>query len=115
MTSGAMVGVWPAGESPRGVSETKGVRTESLRGVVLDYAFRRRAEREFEALLRAWCCWIQERGMDTLSIFTSPSSPGVELLRSLACEVEPFNMWTPGIAEPHDTRDHGLYVDPIYF
>jgi GNAT superfamily N-acetyltransferase len=115
MTSGAMVGVWPAGESLRVVSETKGVRTESLRGVVLDYAFGPGAEREFEALLRAWCGWIQERGMDTLSIFTSPSSPGVEILRLLAREIEPYNMWTPGIAEPPDAHDRGLYVDPIYF
>ena len=102
MTDRAIIGVWPAGESLRVVSETKGVRTESLRGVVLDYAFRPLSEGEFEALLRAWCGWIQERSMDTLSMFTSPSSPGVELLRSLAYEVEPFNMWTPGIAEPPD-------------
>jgi hypothetical protein len=97
------------------VSETNGVRSESVRGVVLDYAFRPGAEREFEALLRAWCGAIRQSGMDTLSIFTSPSSAGVEILRSLAREVEPFNMWTPGIAEPPDSRDHGLYVDPIYF
>jgi hypothetical protein len=115
MTGGAMVGVWPAGESLRVVSVTNGIRTESLRGVVLDYGFRPGAESEFEALLRAWCGWIQERGMDTLSIFTSPSSPGVEILRSLARAVEPYNMWTPGIAEPPDTRDRGLYIDPIYF
>ena len=115
MTDGAIVGVWPAGESLRVVSEGKGVRTESLRGVVLDYAFRPGAEGEFETLLRAWCGRIQESGMDTMSIFTSPSSPGVEILRSLAREVEPFNMWTPGIAEPPGTQEHGLYVDPIYF
>ncbi len=115
MTGDAMVGVWPAGESLRVVSETGGVRTESVRGLVLDYAFRPGAEREFEALLRAWCRSSHERGIDTLSIFTSPSSPGVDTLRPLAREIEPFNMWTPGIAEPPDTRDHGLYVDPIYF
>ncbi len=115
MTDGAIVGVWPAGKSLRVVSETNGVRTESLRGVVLDYAFKPGAEREFEALLRAACGWIHKSGMDTLSIFSSPSSPGVEVLRSLAREVEPFNMWTPGIAEPPDSQDHGLYVDPIYF
>ncbi len=115
MTSSAMVGVWPAGESLRVVSETNGRRTESLRGLVLDYAFMPGAEREFEALIRAWCGWIQQRGMDRLSIFTSPSSPGVETLRSLAREVEPFNMWTPGIAEPPAAGERGLYVDPIYF
>ncbi|MGC1189412.1 MAG: hypothetical protein WA861_02435 [Candidatus Binatus sp.] len=115
MTDGAMVGVWPAGESLRVVSETNGVRTESLRGLVLDYAFRPGAEREFEALLRAWCRSCHARGIDTLSIFTSPSSPGVETLRSLAREIEPFNMWSPGVAEPPDSPSRGLYVDPIYF
>jgi hypothetical protein len=39
---------------------------------------------------------IQERGMDTLSIFTSPSSPGVEILRSLARAVEPYNIVAAG-------------------
>ncbi len=115
MTERAMVGVWPAGESIRVVSVTNGKRSESIRGLVLDYAFIPGAEREFEALLRAWCGSIQQRGMDTLSIFTSPSSPGIETLRSLAREVEPYNMWTPGIAEGPDVREHGLYVDPIYF
>jgi hypothetical protein len=115
MTSRAMVGVWPAGESLRVVSEKNGVRTESSRGLVLDYAFRPGAEREFEALLRAWCGLLQERDIDALSIFTSPSSPGVAILRSLAREVEPYNMWTPGIAVPPDAENCGLYVDPIYF
>ena len=115
MTDNAMLGVWPAGESLCVVTETNGARTQSLRGLVLDYAFRPGAEREFEDLIRACCGSIQERRMDTLSIFTSPSSPGVATLRGLAREVEPYNMWTPGIVEPPGVRDHGLYVDPIYF
>lgn len=115
MTGAAMVGVWPAGDSLRAVSETRGVRTESVRGLVLDYAFKPGAEREFEAILRAWCASVRERGIDTLSIFTSPQSPGVELLRSLAREIEPFNLWTPGIGVPADAGERGLYVDPIYF
>jgi hypothetical protein len=115
MTERAIVGVWPAGESIRVVTVTNGKRTESLRGMVLDYAFMPGAEREFEALIRAWCGSIHKGGMDTLSIFTSPASPGVETLRTLAREVEPYNMWTPGIPEGPDAREHGLYVDPIYF
>ena len=115
MTEGAMAGVWPAGDSIRVVTEAGGVRTESSRGLVLDYAFKPGAEREFEALLRAWCGSIRERGMETLSIFTSPLSPGVELLRAIAREVEPFNLWTPGIAVPADAGERGIYVDPIYF
>ncbi|HKN02127.1 MAG TPA: hypothetical protein VJX23_16555 [Candidatus Binataceae bacterium] len=115
MTENAIVGVWPAGDSVKVVSESSGGRTESKRGMVLDYAFRPGAEKEFEKLLRAWCAILLGRGMETLSIFTSPASPGCALIRSLAREVEEFNMWTPGIAEPPDAADHGLYVDPVYF
>jgi GNAT superfamily N-acetyltransferase len=115
MTDGALAGVWPAGDSLRVVSETGGVRTESVRGVVLDYGFAPGAEGELESLLRAWCGWIGQRGMDALSIFTSPLSPGVELLRSLARDVETFDMWGPRVVDPVSTAEHGLYVDPIYF
>ena len=115
ITDRAIIGVWPAGESLCVVTETNGARTQSRRGLVLDYAFAPGAEGEFEALIRAWCGSTQQRGMDTLSIFTSPSSPGVEILRRLAREIEPYNMWTPGIAEGPGAREHGLYVDPIYF
>jgi GNAT superfamily N-acetyltransferase len=111
----ALVGVWPAGDSLRVVTETAGVRTESTRGMVLDYAFAPGAEDAFERLLRAWCGWLAGRGVDALSIFTSPASPGAGLLRALAGEVEAFDMWTPGIEAPADVVRHGVYVDPIYF
>ncbi|MGO9453109.1 MAG: hypothetical protein ACLQDV_19025 [Candidatus Binataceae bacterium] len=115
ITENAIVGVWPAGDSMKVVSESSGARIESKRGIVLDYAFRPGAEKEFENLLRAWCGVLPQRGMETLSIFTSPASPGCALIRSLARQVEEFNMWTPGIAEPPDAATHGLYVDPVYF
>ena len=115
LADGAVVGVWPAGDSLRVVSQTRGVRTESVRGVALDYAYAPGAEATFEALLRAWCGWLAARGMDRLSIFSSPPSPGADLLRGLAGEVEAFTMWTPGIDVPPDAEAHGLYVDPVYF
>ena len=115
MSEKALVGVWPAGDSLRVITETKGVRSESVRGVALDYAYAPGAEAAFEALLRAWCGWLAEQGMDRLSIFSSPPSPGVGLLRALAGEVEAFTMWTPGIEAPADAEARGLYIDPIYF
>ena len=115
MTSRAVVGVWPAGHSLKVVSESKGARSESRRGVVLDYGFMPGAERELESLIRCWCARLAADGMDTLSIFTSPTSPGSAMLCSNAREVEPFNMWTPGIPAPPDALERGLYVDPIYF
>lgn len=115
MTDGALVGVWPAGDALRVVTETRGVRTVSVRAVVLDYAFEPGAEDQFEGLLRAWCGWLAPRGIDTLSIFTSPASPGAALLTALTRETEGFFMWTPGIEVPEGADTRGLYVDAVYF
>ncbi|HEY5072851.1 MAG TPA: hypothetical protein VII63_12565 [Caulobacteraceae bacterium] len=115
LAPGAVVGVWPAGRALRLVTERDGTRSVSEPGVVLDYGFAPGAEGAFEDLVRAWCGWLAERGMDRLSIFTSPASRGAALIGSLAGELEAFDMWTPGIAVPADAADKGLYLDPVYF
>ncbi len=115
MTSRAIVGVWPAGESLCVVTEKDGKTTRSRRGVVLDYAFASGGEDEFVNLLKSACAALRDRGIDALSIFSSPASAGVDLIRSLADEVEEYNMWTPGLAAPSAATERGLYVDPIYF
>ncbi len=115
MTDRAVVGVWPAGESLKVVRESDGIRTESRPAMVVDHGFLAGGEHEFEALLRGWCAWANERGLDTLSIFSSDASPGYALLRSLASAVDPFFVWTPGIEEPAGSKERGIYVDPIYF
>jgi hypothetical protein len=115
MTEKALVGVWPAGDSLRVITETNGNRTESVRGLVLDYAFAPGGEKDFETLLRAWCTTLAARGMDRLSIFSSPNSPGIALLRTLASEAEEFFMWSPGLPVPEGAETKGIYVDPVYF
>jgi len=115
MTDGALVGVWPAGDSLKVITESKNGRTESRRGLVLDYGFLPGAESELEALLRAWCARLAEEKIEMLSIFTSESSPGSARILALGCDVEPFNMWSPGIPESNDSTQNGLYVDPVYF
>ena len=115
MTERAIVGLGPAGDSLKVVSETLGKRTESRRALALDYAFVLGAADEFEALLRSRCRWLNDCGSDTLSLYSSPASRGSAELCALAREVEPFNMWTPGIAVPPGANDHGLYTDPVYF
>jgi hypothetical protein len=115
VTDGAVVGVWPAGESIKVIIERGGEQTVSRRGLVLDYGFADGAEAELEALLRAWCGWLADGGFDTLSVFTSERSPGCEMLRGMATEVDAFDMWTPGIPVPAGAEEHGLYVDQIYF
>ena len=115
MTDRAVVGVWPAGNSLSVITESGTGRTVSRLGVTLDYGFIAGAENEFEGLLRAWCAALSSEKIDTLSIFTSEPSPGCERICALGREIEAFNMWSPGIAEPPDSEQHGLYVDPIYF
>ncbi|MBV8683856.1 MAG: hypothetical protein JO111_13360 [Caulobacteraceae bacterium] len=115
LADGAVVGVWPAGRASRSVTERDGELSYSEPGVVLDYAFEPRAQAAFEALLRAWCGWLAERGMNRLTVLTSPNSRGEAILRALADQVEAFNHWTPGIPPPPDAANKGLYIDPIYF
>src|SRR5215472_11512292 len=42
------------------------------------------AEDEFEALIRAQCRWLESRGLDRLSLFTSEASAGFERVSALA-------------------------------
>jgi hypothetical protein len=112
---GAVVGLWPAGESIRLLLRSHGREVASRRGLVLDYGFEPGREGALEALLRAWCAWLTERQLDTLSIFTSESSPGYDSLVRLASKVDAFDLWTPGMAEPTGAGERGLYVDQVYF
>jgi hypothetical protein len=115
MTERAVVGVWPAGDTVRFIIESKGNRVESRRGLVLDWGFLPGAEDEFEALLRAQCGWLNDRGLDRLSLFTSEASAGYERVRALASELERYVVISFGIPEPPGAATRGLYVDPIYF
>ena len=115
LAEGAVVGVWPAGRALRLVTERGGERSFSEPGVVLDFAYRPGCEVAFEGLIRAWCAWLEGRGMNRLIILTSATSTGVDFIRSLADETEDFNHWTPGVPPPPDAAERGLYIDPIYF
>jgi hypothetical protein len=53
--------------------------------------------------------------MDTLTVFSSPASPGYQTIRALAKQTEAFYAWTPGIAVPQRLPEAGMYVDAIYF
>ena len=100
-------------DSLKVITESKNGRTESRRALVLDYGFLPGAESELEALLRAWCARLAAEKIDTLSIFTSEPSPGCERIRSLAREIEPFNMWTSRHRRTAGFSQRGLYVDPF--
>ena len=115
MTDRAVVGVWPAGDTVRFIIESKGNRIESRRGLALDWGFLPGAEDDFEALLRAQCGWLNARGLDRLSVFTSEASAGYERVRAMASELERYVVISFGIPEPPGAATRGLYVDPIYF
>jgi hypothetical protein len=111
----AVVGVWPQGEAVTVIVETPAGRTESRRGLVLDYGLAADGEEELERLLRAWCTRLAQRGFDTLSIFTSKGSAGRERILGLASQVDEFDVWTPGSPMPEGAENRGLYVDQVYF
>jgi hypothetical protein len=115
LTEGALVGVWPAGQALRTVTETGGVQAVTTPAVVMDYAFAPGAEGELEALLRAWCAGLATRGIDTLVIYTSPKSPGAELINGLGRATGAFFMWTPNIPVPDGATERGIYTDAAYF
>jgi hypothetical protein len=115
MTDHAVLGVWPAGDTVRFIIESKAKRVESRRGFALDWGFLPGAEDEFETLLRAQCGWLDGRGLDRLSVFTSEASAGFERVRALASELERYVVISFGIPEPPGAATRGLYVDPIYF
>jgi len=115
MTDRAVVGVCPAGDTVRFIIESKGERIESRRGLALDWGVSPGAEDEFEALLRAQCGWLHDRGLDRLSVFTSEASAGYERVRAIASELERYVVISFGIPEPPGASTRGLYVDPIYF
>jgi hypothetical protein len=115
LTDGAVVGVWPAGDKIRIVTESAGNTTITRRDLVADYCWVPGAEDELEALVRHWCGRAATRGAHELAIFTSDSSPGFELLRKLAKTTEDFVFWLNGVPEPADARSRGVYTDPFYF
>jgi hypothetical protein len=115
LTDGAVVGVWPAGDKIRLITESAGNTTITRRDLVADYCWVPGAEDEFEALVRHWCGHAAARGAHELAIFTSQSSPGFELLRTLAQTTEDFVFWLNGVPEPADARSRGVYTDPFYF
>ncbi len=115
LTDGALVGVWPAGNALRTVTETGGAQTVTVPAVVMDYAFAPGAEAELKALLWAWCGALAAKGIDTLVIYTSPASPGTALINRLGRATIDFFTWTPGIKVPEGASQRGLYTDAAYF
>jgi hypothetical protein len=110
---GAVAGVWASGETR--TSRRDGEVVSSTRAAVLDYGFATGAEAELEALLRAWCARLSSRGVSHLGIFSSPPSPGFELLSGLGDVAEPYDVCVPSHESPPDLTSTGVFTDAVYF
>lgn len=108
----AVLGIWDSGLS---IVRMSGSGTRAARtATVLDWGFEPGGEGELEALIRSACAELGALGVDDLAIFSSPPSPGRDLLVGLARSVERFRVGTGGVMPSRDTTC-GVYVDPIYF
>lgn len=113
VSDAAVVGAWLCGERRR--VEKDGRRSETSRGLVLDFGFEGGVGLdELERLLRHTCAAARDAGMDQLSVFSSPPSQGAERIRELADDVVSYE-FAFGAPEPPDLAECGAYVDPVYF
>ena len=113
VSDAAVVGAWLCGECRR--IEKDGRARENSRGLVLDFGFDGRVGLdELERLLRHTCAAARDAGMDQLSIFSSPPSPGAAHIRELAEDVVSYE-FAFGEPEPPDLDERGAFVDPFYF
>ncbi len=108
----AVLGVWDSGLRIVRVDSSGTATTRAA--TVLDWGFAPGAEAELEALLRSACSTLAEAGVDDLTIFTSPPSPGRSLFADLARAVRVCRVSTGG-PRPRAPEITGTYVDPVYF
>lgn len=108
----AVIGVWSGAYR---VERTGPDGTEEeMRALVLDYGFEAGAEDDFLALLRATCAELAERGDTELTLFSSPPSPGYDLVRPLASLVDGYALIAGGLF--YTALEPGpVYIDQIYF
>ena len=108
----AVLGTWDSGL--RIIRTDASGTTETRTATALDWGFEPGAEDEMGALLRTACATLAGTGVDDLVVFSSPPSPGRDLLVGLARIVERFRVGTGG-RQPTTGTANGIYVDPIYF
>jgi hypothetical protein len=115
IADGAVAGVWPAGDSFRVIVDSPEGRRVEREGYLLDHGFLRGAEAEFEALVRAWCRELEDRGFTRLVTFTSQWSANRAVLAELGAELQPFDLFVFGPPRPDGADRRGVYVDLVYF
>lgn len=115
LTDGAVVGVWPAGDSFTTIVDSPAGRATEREGLVLDHGLVPGGESDYEALLRSWCAELDDRDFTNLVTFTSPQSPTYPVLAELNGDMQPFDLFVFGPECPNGADQRGVYVDLIYF
>jgi hypothetical protein len=108
----AMIGIW---------NERVGITIEHADSVehmscalALDYGCLPGHTAELVDLIRSTCARLHDDGITHLVIYTSPGAQLRDTLAPLATRIEPFGRRLR-IAEPPNTAQRGVYIDPIYF
>lgn len=116
LADGAVLGVWPAGDTIRIITESPDETTTTRRGHVMDYGFLPGAEATFSSLLAASSTKLDARGIPQLSIFTSRGARAQPLLKQLKGTVESYRFNTGTAAQiPDEAQNTGIYTDHIFF
>lgn len=89
--------------------------TTTKRALVIDHGCSLGSHADYRRLLLEWSAIAGQRGATHLAVFTSEQSSTFPIVHELATEVEAFDFWAFDLPEPAALRQHGFYVDAIYF
>jgi hypothetical protein len=109
-TENAVLGTWFSGEE-RHYDMPDHSWTET-RGLILDHGANAEGYGELEALIRSAAGEALAQGISHLTLFTSDHSPAFPMISNLASHLEPYRV-NCSIPEPEQTKERGIYIDPI--
>lgn len=84
------------------------------RAIAADWGVEPGREDDLDRLVRGVCALVAERGTNHLAVFSSPPTPGWDVLSALAASRDDFDLWTPPLA-PLPSTERGTYVDALAF
>ena len=113
-SGGAVLGTWELGRRLRTVVTTATGEDVQRRAIAADWGVEPGHDDDLERLIRGVCAVLTERGCTHLAVFSSPPTPGWDVLSALSCGRDEFDLWTPPVA-PVASADRGTYVDAIAF
>ena len=109
----AVVGTWSAGAIATVSRSGPTGTTEHRDAVVLDLGYLPGSEQAFADLLRWRASELRARGLTGLVAFTSPGCTSYEVIRELASDLHPVELFSQPLQEPPSAPSTGIYVDPL--